>query len=135
VSIHKTKGILSVFALSLFLTACGSSPKNTVEEFYRAAEKGEVSKMIALINMENPQMQMLGAKIKVALEQSSKEISSSGIQDLQINCDEKAEYATCKVNMTLKNAQKPNKEDTVNLEKSKEGKWLIQFGGLGKSGF
>jgi hypothetical protein len=37
--------------------------------------------------------------------------------------------------MTLKNAQKPNKEDTVNLEKSKEGKWLIQFGGLGKSGF
>lgn len=85
--------------------------------------------MQALINMESPQMQMMGAKVKVALEQSSKAISSSGIQNMQINCDEKAEYATCKVNVTLKNDPKPSKEDTMNLVKSKEGKWLINLGG------
>jgi hypothetical protein len=124
----RSKGIVFASVSAFLLTACGSASKSTVEEFYRAAEKGEVSKMVALVNMDSPQMQMMGGKVKVAMEQASKEISSSGIKDLEVKCDDKAEYATCTVDMTLKNGKKSNGQK-MSLVKNKEGKWLINLGG------
>lgn len=123
----KVASLCVVSALALTLAGCGSGPKNTVEEFYRAAEKGEVSKMVSLVNMDTPQMQMVGGKVKVVLEQASKEISGTGIKDLEVKCDEKAEYATCKVDLTLKNGKKGEQGSVMNLSKNKEGKWLINL--------
>jgi len=116
--------------MALVLTACsGGKPESTVEDFYRAAAKGDVDKATALISFASvPAAQMVQAKGKVQMivgEMQSRIQANDGLDGVEIlesRQDESGKSATVRAKVKFKNGK--DQTETHRLV-DEDGGWKI----------
>lgn len=123
------KALFSFLAISIMVlfVACGggSTPGDTVKEFYTAVEKGDIDKAMDYYTDEI--IQMLGEeKIKTSLEEAKKQIDNmGGIESIEIvSEDVKEETAKVNIKTTYKNGEV--KEEAIDLVKDGSS-WKMGF--------
>lgn len=117
-------GAAIVFILSvMLLTSCAKSPESTVESFYRAIDKGEITEATGYISVQI--VGMLGeSKLSASLAKESEKISKcGGIKSINVKLQGKGEIRTGKASVTYAGDCPPITEK-VKLVKE-NGKWKL----------
>jgi hypothetical protein len=123
----KAISLLSViFVISIFVVGCGdgSSPADSIKEFYKKVEKNDKS---AIDHMSAIVVESMGEeKIEQALEEQSKEIAEKeGIAKMEVLNEEiKDETAKVELKITYGNGE----EEVENIDMVKEdGDWKMSI--------
>lgn len=119
--------------LALGLVACsGGKPEDTLEKFYRAAEKGDVEtaiKQIHLSNVKDAQLTQAKGKVQMIVGEVQGQIKANGgfdglnVIESKIAPDEKS--ANLRVKLKFKNGTE--QPDNARLIKDSDG-WKIVIG-------
>ncbi|QLF92947.1 DUF4878 domain-containing protein [Pseudomonas sp. ABC1] len=132
---HQSKAVFRVLFLGLMailLAACsGGSPESTVENFYKAAAKGDVDKAIELISFAdvgaNEMVQAKG-KVQMIVGQLQARIQANdgldSVEVLSSTVNEEGTQAVLNNRLNYKNGK--SQEDRVRLVKEK-GDWKISL--------
>lgn len=117
---------LALLVAPLVLVGCGGSPEDSVKDFYRSVEKGEISK--AKGHLSKQIAGMLGEqKLTASLGQESTKIAEcGGIKDIDVQLKGEGEVRAGTAKITYKGSC-PEKEEKVSLVKE-DGKWTISLG-------
>jgi hypothetical protein len=121
------KSILATsIAATMMLTGCAKSPESTVESFYKAVSKGEITE--AQTYLSSQVTGMLGPqKMAAALTaESEKIIKCGGIKSIDVKLEGQGEVRSGMAMVTYA-GQCPPKNHQVRLIKE-EGKWKIGAG-------
>lgn len=116
------KNLLVVASVSL-LAACGTSPESTIEDFYRALEKGELTKAKGYVSKEI--LAMLGdAKLQVTLAKEAQKIKAcGGIKTITNKLEGQGEIQSGTTVVTF-GGNCPQRSEKAKLVKE-DGKWKI----------
>jgi hypothetical protein len=122
VSIRVRGLFMGVFFIAI-LSACSSSPESTIEKFYQAVEKGEISEAKQYVSRQLLSM-LGGSKIDIALTEYFEKIQScGGIANLETKLTGEGELRTGTVHITFK-GDCPVKTEKTKLIKE-DGVWKI----------
>jgi hypothetical protein len=117
-------GAVMIFILSVMLiTGCAKSPESTVESFYRAVEKGEITEARGYVSSQL--VGMLGdAKFSAGLAQQTEAISKcGGFKSIDVKLHGKGEIRQGEAIVTYA-GHCPQRSEKVKLIKE-DGKWKI----------
>jgi hypothetical protein len=118
------KSILATsIAATLMLTGCAKSPESTVESFYKAVGKGEITEAQTYVSSQV--IEMLGPKkMAAALAEESERIRKcGGIRSIDVKLEGQGEVRSGTAKITYE-GQCPPKDENVRLVKE-DGKWKI----------
>lgn len=109
--------------LAVLLSGCSRSPESTVERFYRAVGKGEITEAQAYVSSEV--VGILGEdKLRATLAEESQRVSScGGIRSVNVQLNGQGEIRTGSA-FIMYNGQCQPKSETAKLVKE-DGKWKI----------
>lgn len=118
------KGLLAL--LVLILVGCAKSPESTVESFYRALEKGEITEAKGYLSGSLTAMageQKLSAGLAAESERMRK---CGGIKSIEVSLEGEGEIRSGKATLTFAgDCQAKTEKTKVVLE---DGKWKITAG-------
>ena len=114
----------------LGLSACsGGKPEDTLEKFYRAAEKGDVetaTKQIYLSNVKDAQLTQAKGKVQMIVGEVQGKLKANGgfdsIEAIESKIDPEGKSANLRVKLKFKNGT--DKQDNARLMKDSDG-WKI----------
>ena len=118
------KSTLAVLiATTLILTGCAKSPESTVESFYKAVGKGEITEAQTYVSSQVTGM--LGSqKLAAALAQESEQVGKcGGIKSIDVKLEGQGEVRSGTAMVTYA-GKCPPKNERVKLVKE-DGKWKI----------
>lgn len=112
-----------LMATALTLTGCAKSPESTVESFYKAVDKGEITE--AQTYLSSQVTAMLGTqKLAATLAQESERAGKcGGIKSVDVKLEGQGEVRSGTAIVTYA-GQCPPKNESVKLLKE-DGKWKI----------
>jgi hypothetical protein len=112
-----------LFLSALLLAGCGKSPESTVESFYRAVGKGEITEAQGYISAQLVGMVGSG-KIASALAKESEKIGAcGGIKSVDVKLKGEGEIRSGTATITYAGKCQPNTEKTKLVKE--DGKWKI----------
>lgn len=117
-------GAVMVFILSIILlTSCAKSPESTVESFYRALSKGEITEATGYVSAQI--VGMLGeSKLSASLAAESEKIGKcGGVKSINVKLQGKGEIRRGEASVTYAGDCPPITEK-VKLVKE-DGKWKL----------
>jgi hypothetical protein len=114
---------LTIFIFTILLSGCAKSPESTVESFYRAVGKGEITEAQSYLSSQI--IGMIGKdKMAAALAKQSEQVSEcGGIDSVEVELTGEGEIRSGNATVTFKGNCQPKKE-SVKLIKE-DGKWKI----------
>jgi hypothetical protein len=111
---------------ALLLTACGKSPEATVEAFYLAVGKGEITEAKGYLAPDVARM-LPDAKLTAALSAEASRVQDcGGIKSISVDLSGEGEIRSGKAEIEYR-GECPRKTEKVKLIKV-EGKWRIGVG-------
>lgn len=105
------------------LAGCGKSPESTIESFYFALSKGEITEAKSYVSAQL--VGMLGEqKLSAALSQEAETIRNcGGIKSVEVKLEGEGEVRTGTTSVTYAGECRPKKEKTKLIKE--DGKWKI----------
>lgn len=122
---------LLIAMLAVFFTACGSNePKEVAMEYEKAMMKGEVKKLISLINISEEEKKQHSKEIEGKLlqmtAQAEKQVQAKGGFDKIEFIEEQSDENKSVVNLKIHFKDGSNINDRVRLEKV-NGAWKVRL--------
>lgn len=112
-----------IVATALILSGCAKSPESTVESFYRAVSKGELTEAQGYLSLQIAGM-MGPRKLSAALAAESERVQQcGGIKSVDVKLEGQGEVRSG-IAKVVYAGQCPQKNEKVKLIKE-DGKWKI----------
>lgn len=118
--------IVAMSAAAALLVACAQSPESTVEKFYRAVEKGEITEASGYMSSQVTGMLGKEKLAAVLTEQSQKIAKCGGVDSLKVALTGEGEIRAGTASITFK-GDCPPRTEKVELIKQ-DGNWKIGAG-------
>jgi hypothetical protein len=120
---HTHNRLLTILAMPLLLAACAKSPESTVEGFYRAVAKGEISEAKGFLSKGITDA--LGPeKLSAVLANETQQVQScGGLKDVTVKLGEGGEVRFGTVEITY-GGKCPVRRENLKLVKE-DGRWKL----------
>ena len=116
-------GTSIVLVAVALLSGCGKSPESTVESFYRALAKGEITEAKGYVSAQLIGM-MGGGKLSAALSSETERIRAcGGIKSIEVKMQGEGEIRSGTATVTYSGKCPPKTENTKLIKE--DGKWKI----------
>lgn len=124
---HK-KHIFAALAASLLLAGCGKSPESTIESFYKAIAKGEVSEAKGYLSSKLT-AQLGDAKLSAALTSEAQRLSAcGGVKSVEAKLQGEGEVRTGTVAISFVNDATCKQQNQRTSLVKENGSWKISPG-------
>lgn len=113
----------TIIACAILISGCAKSPESTVESFYRALAKGEITEAKAYLSVQ--WVGMLGeGKLSAALSSQTERMQvCGGIKNIEVKMQGEGDVHSGTVTLTYNGNCSPEAEKTKLIKE--DGKWKI----------